>query len=295
MLAIFAGPLPSASAQAPAALARPTDVPKKSDDLWPPKTILEAILGSETGKEEPEEAKRIDPDRPHFPEASTTVGKGRVVLESGYTFSEKGSSSVSHSYPEALLRVGLFADWFEFRIGQTFVNQQQSGAGVRTRTNGAQDLYLGAKLALTEQNRYLPEIALIPQMTVPTGSSAVTAGRVLPGLNVDCGWQVIKDRFNIELLIATNRVRGDNHHSHLEVATGLTAAVNATKNLEVFAEWDAFYPQGQTSPAVGPQHYAIGGVVYFFTKDFAVDIRAGVGLNERANDFLAGTGFALRY
>ena len=45
----------------------------------------------------------------------------------------------------------------------------------------------------------------------------------------------------------------------------------------------------------GPSHYAVGGFVYFITKNVEVDIRAGVGLNQRANDFLAGTGFAIRY
>jgi hypothetical protein len=117
-------------------------------------------------------------------------------------------------------------------------------AGIHASENGAQDLYLGAKLPLIEQRQYLPEIALIPQMTVPTGSRSVTAGRVLPGLNVDCGWQVIQGLFNIELLIATNEVRDDGHRSHLEVATGLTAAVQLTRDLEAFVEWDAFYSAG---------------------------------------------------
>jgi len=36
-------------------------------------------------------------------------------------------------------------------------------------------------------------------------------------------------------------------------------------------------------------------LVYFITKDVEVDIRAGVGLNQRANDFLAGPGFAVRF
>jgi hypothetical protein len=74
-------------------------------------------------REEPEEEERLDPDRPHLPEASTTVGKGRIVLESGYTFTGKGSTFSSHAYPEALLRIGMFADWFEFRVGQNFLSQ----------------------------------------------------------------------------------------------------------------------------------------------------------------------------
>jgi len=118
---------------------------------------------------------------------------------------------------------------------------------------------------------------------------------VLPGLNVDSSWEVIKDRFSIELLTAINRVADDIHHAHVEVTTGLTGVFQLTRALEAFMEWDAFYPIGTIAQASSPRHYAVGGLVYFITKDFGVDIRAGVGLNERANDFLAGTGFAVRY
>jgi hypothetical protein len=256
------------------------------------KTLLEWPGHTRGDNEELEEHERLDPDRPHLPEASTAVGKGRIVLESGYTFTQKGSSFTSQSYPEALLRVGMFADWFEIRIGQSFLSRRQSVAGVRTSVEGAQDLYLGVKLALVQQQRYLPEIALIPQMTVPTGSGTVGAGKVLPGLNVDCAWEVIEQRFGIELLIATNRVQDDAHHALVELATGLTAVFGLTPKLEAFAEWDAFFPVGGTT---GVRHYAVGGFVYFITKDLEVDVRAGVGLNERANDFLAGAGFAVRY
>jgi hypothetical protein len=40
---------------------------------------------------------------------------------------------------------------------------------------------------------------------------------------------------------------------------------------------------------------AVGGLVYFITKNVAIDIRAGWGLNRPANDVIAGTGFAVRY
>jgi hypothetical protein len=109
-----------------------------------PKTLLEGILGSSENdkvKERSAEEDHLDADRPHFPEATTTVGKGRAILESGYTFTQKGDSFLSHSGPEALLRVGMFADWFEFRIGQNFLHQRQTAAGVTTTASGAQDLY----------------------------------------------------------------------------------------------------------------------------------------------------------
>jgi Putative MetA-pathway of phenol degradation len=262
-----------------------------------PKSLVEAISGSTAGEKSKDmsgEEDRLEPDRPHLPEASTAVGKGRAVLESGYTFNKKDTSLRSHSWPEALLRVGMFSDWFEFRIGQSFLNQRQTTAGTTISANGAQDLYLGFKVAVTEQKGFLPAIAVIPQMTVPTGSSAVSAGKALPGVNVDFSWDVIKDLFAVEVVVANNQVQGDMRSSHLETAVGLTGVVQLTKKLEAFVEWDSFYPVGAIGPA-GPRHYAVGGLVYFLTPNLAVDARAGIGLNDRSNDFLAGFGFAVRY
>jgi len=263
-----------------------------------PKTLLEGILGSSENdkvKERAAEEDHLDADRPHFPEATTTVGKGRAILESGYTFTQKGDSFLSHSGPEALLRIGMFADWFEFRIGQNFLDQRQTATGVTTTASGAQDLYLGVKLGLTEQYGWLPATVVIPQMTVPSGSAEVTARKVLPGVNLDFGWEVIKDLFNIELLIANNFVQDELGTSqHHELATGLTAVFQLTKKVEMFAEWDAFYPTGGLGSAA-PRNYAVTGLVYFVTPDLQLDMRAGVGLNHAANDFLAGVGFAARY
>jgi hypothetical protein len=261
-------------------------------DKGPP-TLMDLILGPGVARESEAEPDRIDPDRPHLPDASTTVGVGRVVVESGYTYARKDDTHVVQTYPEALLRVGAFAEWLELRVGQSFVDERQTVAGTRTTARGAQDLYLGAKLALTRQDGLLPATAIIPQMMVPTGSGEVTAGRVLPGVNLDFNWDVIKDRFGVELLIADNLVRDDIVGSHHEVTTGLTGVVQLSKNLEGFVEWDAFVPVG-AHDASGPRHYAVGGFVYFVTPDLAVDIRAGVGLNDHADDFIAGLGFALR-
>ena len=261
-----------------------------------PKTLFEALLWQTPeakSKHHSEEEERLEPDRPHFPEASTTVGNGRVMLEGGYTYTRKDSVLVSHGLPESLLRVGMFANWFEFRIGQNFLSERRTSAAGTFDASGAQDIYLGMKFALTEQRGLLPTAAVIPQMTTPTGSRAVTAGRTLPGVNLDLSWEVVKDSFAIELLIANNRVQDENGSSRHELGTGLTAGFQLTKKLEAFVEWDAFYPAHGIGPS-GPRHYAVGGLVYFLTPNLAVDARVGVGLNDRSNSFLAGIGFAVR-
>ena len=92
-----------------------------------PKTLLEAITRNKDNPGTNEPSERLDPDRPHLPEASTTVGRGRMILEGGYTFNEnKVSSSSAHDAPEAIFRAGILAEWFEVRIGQNFLKQQRS-------------------------------------------------------------------------------------------------------------------------------------------------------------------------
>jgi hypothetical protein len=245
-----------------------------------------------------EEEKRLDPDRPHLPEAASTVGLGRAVLESGYTFTSKGPAFLyQHSYPEALLRVGMFADWFELRISQNFINQKNiPGSGQPASINGAQDLTLGVKLGLTEQKEYMPEVALILQTTVPSGSSNVSNDTVLPGVNLDMGWEIIKNRFGMETVTSANGARDDASHTYVNFAQGITAVLDLTTNLQSFGEYDLFVPMGAISPeATHPQHYIVGGFMYYPNNNVELDIRAGVGLNEHAADFLVGTGFAVRY
>lgn len=125
---------------------------------------------------------QIVTDRPDFTEASSTVGRGVAQLELGYTFSfddAAGAETRSHSFPETLLRYGIAQDWMELRLGWNYASESINGL----RTDGAEDLYLGAKFGLTAQDGFLPEMALVPQLTVPAGARALSSDRVSPGVN----------------------------------------------------------------------------------------------------------------
>src|SRR5918995_1889969 len=64
-------------------------------------------------------------DRPDFTEASVTVGRGVRQLEMGYTYiyDDDGVTRTSaHSFPEFLLRVGVWADWLELRAGWNYAS-----------------------------------------------------------------------------------------------------------------------------------------------------------------------------
>lgn len=115
---------------------------------------------------------RLVTDRPHFSEASSLVGLGVVQIETGYSiFSNRanGTRTTTHSFPEPLLRMGVFAEWFEFRLASNYlVEHTSANTGSRT-VSGTDDMYLGAKVALAKQAGVLPELAVFPQMRLPTG------------------------------------------------------------------------------------------------------------------------------
>jgi hypothetical protein len=283
-----------------------------------PKTLFEWAIGKKERNGENGEAEtgedRLASDRPDFTEASSTVGRGRIQLEMGYTFirdRDNGSSFTGHSYPEALFRIGLFADWFELRIGQNFGNERTTGGPVGRADiapifhaigereagsfSGADDLYLGVKLWLTEQKGSLPEMALVFQTTVPTGADAFTARQMLPGINLLCGWDVIEDLVTLGTGFQVNRHLDGIGHYYVELAPSITAGYKLTQKLNGYTEFFAILPASSVDPDTKPEYYFDGGFQYFVTNDFALDIRAGVGLNRAADDFFAGTGLVYRY
>jgi len=281
------------------------DEPKTYKCKRPPKTLFEWAIGhdcqcevedDEEDDEEEEEEPDLASDRPDFTESSTNVGAGRVQIEMGYTFThdrEFGTTTRSHSYPETLVRIGLWADWLEFRIGQNFASEQLATGTLSEGAHGAEDLYLGIGLALTEQKGCLPESKIILQTLVPTGSGDHSDDQMLPGINFLYGWDIVPDHLTCGGSTQANRSRGDNAEYYVEVAQSFTVGYSLTDKLSAYTEWFGLFPCGSTS--IFPQHYFDAGFTYLVTKDFQLDIRAGVGLNRHADDLFTGAGFVRRF
>ncbi len=231
-------------------------------------------------------------DRPDFTEAASTVGLGVLQVEMGYTYTfdnDGVTQTKSHSYPETLFRYGIFADWLEFRAFWNYFDEEVGGM----RSTGAQDLYLGFKIGLTPQEGILPEMALIPQMTVPTGARAFTNDKVLPGANLNYAWEINDTWSTGGSTQFNNQIDELMPVSYTEWAQSWTLVYSYTDNLSSYTEWYAFFPHGAVT--AGPEHYFNGGFAYLLSNDVQWDIRAGVGLNDRADDYFVGSGLSIRY
>lgn len=263
-------------------------VPRKTLFQWSYGTSFE---GGPPGRDEP-----LASDRPDFTEASSTVGRGVRQLELGYTFirdSEAGSTLNAHSFPETLLRVGVLAEWLEFRIAYNHGVQSSNFAGIATDISGAEDLYLGAKLGLTPQEGFLPEMALVPQMTVPSGASNFTAEEVLPGINWLYGWDInefLSTAGSTQYNRALDSTTGE---PYAEFAQSWTIGYTLGEHLGAYTEFFAIIPDGADTDHT--QSYFDGGLIFPITNDLQFDVRAGVGLNRSADDYFVGSGAVIRF
>jgi hypothetical protein len=268
-----------------------------SCDCEGPKTLF-AQLGWEEPAEESGEEDTIETDRPDFTEASSTVGRGRVQLEMGYTYFRDREGDVAvdaHSFPETLLRVGVLAEWFELRLAWNYASERTRTGGLSTTISEPEDLYVGAKFALTEQHGLWPEMALMPQMTLPTAPRSPEgfgSGEVMPGVNWLYGWD-INDFLSLGGSTQGNRALDETGEFYTEFAQSLTIGYGLTDKLGAYTEWFGFFPHGAAEAK--PEYYFNGGFTYLVTNDVQLDIRAGLGLNDHADDFFAGTGLSVRW
>ena len=259
------------------------------------KTLLQWSYGTsfEGG---PDLNEPIVTDRPDFTEASSTVGRGVAQIEAGYTLfhnNDAGVKTDTHSFPETLLRVGMFADWFEFRADWNYSVEETTIAGVTTDQSGAEDLTLGCKIGLTPQECILPETAIIFQFSVPTGADAFTNDEVLPGFNYLYGWDLNED-WSLGGSTGVNAVTDDvTADSYQEINQSFTFGYSWTDEIKSYTEWYVLAPTSADTNR--PEHYFNGGFTVLLSNDVQWDIRAGVGLNEAADDFFAGSGISVRY
>ena len=257
-------------------------------------TLLRWYGDAEPADEESPWDEPLCSDRPDFTESACTVGRGVVQLEMGYTylFDDNGTAQVhAHSYPETLLRVGVLADWLELRVGWTYA--ADSIRGVTGTNDGHEDLYVGMKLGLTEQQGILPEMAIMPQMTLPTGSRIYTNDRLLPGVNWLYSWEINEFISTGGSTQINLNVDATSRETYVDFAQSWTVGYSLTDRLGAFTEWFMLSPSGaQTMPT---EHYIDGGFTYSVTNNLQLDIRAGKGLSDGAIDYFTGAGLVVRF
>lgn len=245
-----------------------------------PKLVICGLVGIWAGTAWAEE---LVTDRPDATESSSVVQSGQVQLELGWLYTESGDQR-THELPQTLVRIGVI-DRVELRIGWDGYVEARSFDGV----DGAGDGELGTKIYLSPENGAFPESALLAAVSIPWGDQELTSDEVDPafrfafshtlpyglslGYNLGAEWAT-EDDSTLSSFVYT-----------VALGFGLTDSLGGY--IEFFGDVGL--------SAAGDTHSFDGGLTYLISDDFQLDVLAGVGISDNADDWFAGAGVSYRF
>lgn len=228
-------------------------------------------------------------DRPDFTESTEAVPFGRAQIEMGYTYTHDGGgdSLRQHTAPELLVRVGLVRN-VELRIGWTgFVRSDTNGVIAQ----GGDDLTLGAKIKLLEQEGATPDFAVLVSTTVPVGAEAVSSDEYNPAIGLAWAYD-LTDWLSLGGNVNFAWPTSDSGAQFFQTSASIALGLSITDQLGAFAEYFGVFDADGSG---GPAHSFDTGLTYLINNNVQIDGRVGFGLNGRADDVFVGAGLAFRF
>lgn len=238
----------------------------------------------------------IETDRDSFTPTTTLVGRGRTMIESSYSFIDNRSETDSHSFPELLTRFGL-TDNVELRLGWNY----EIGGGGTVSSSGTPgedepigdggveegNVLYGLKVSLTQQDRWLPQSALIVHATTPTAgpenATQFNTGYVF-------GWRLPND-WTLDSSVRYSAASEEGDHFNLwapSVVVKIPMQEKWTTHVEYFGIFTDQREDERNSQYISP------GIHYLVTRDIEVGVRVGWGLNHDSAKFFSNVGAGVR-
>ncbi len=236
----------------------------------------------------------ISADRPGFGDGTGIVPIGHFQLELGYqfTFSDRNDvESQTHDGPLTLARVGIIDDRLELRVGTVGYeySRTDSGSGFETES-GFNDVRVGAKVKLWDQDKYLPCVALVASTTLGLGSKNISDREVEPSLEL--AWSLaIAGGFSVggSASVIYASTDGDRF---VQGAGSVLVGYSISDRIGAFAEYFLISPNTKGS---GTVHYVDFGATYLLTDQIQLDATVGFGLNDEADKFFVGGGVSFLF
>ena len=239
----------------------------------------------------------IETDRDSFTPATTTVGRGRLIFESAYSFIDNPVGFETHSLPEVVTRYGV-TDRVELHLGWNY----EVGGASTSFSGGVPDLdepavaklergsqfFYGLKAAVTDQDGWRPESAFIVEAGTPT-SGKETATQVITSYVF--GWKLPNDwKWDAALRYGNDSAEGD----HFNIwAPSTVLKVPVLERWTAHVEYFGIFSEGRADDSA--QHDFSPGIHYLMTPDLEIGLRLGWGLNDRSADFFNNVGFGWRF
>lgn len=235
----------------------------------------------------------ISTDRPGFADGAGIVPAGHHQLEAGNTWTlrrDQGMETQTIAVPQVLTRHGI-SEAVELRaLWNGYLWSRTTGSGAGGTVEGATDLQLGAKFLLVRQDEVLPTLALGVSSGLGTGSAEVgnrelePVFKLLAERDLGDGWGAFA---NLNLALP----KPDNDRfAQFQGAVGVTRALDDATG--VFVEYYVLAPNRRHEEGA---HYTDFGITHRVTRRLQVDLSAGLGWNDEADDLFVAVGAALLF
>ncbi|MDG5490572.1 transporter [Psychroserpens sp. SPM9] len=228
-------------------------------------------------------------DRPDATEASSTVGKGILQIETGglyESFEANSTKQEAYTYNTTLIRYGIL-DNLELRLGWDFVEgvTKVNGHKLANVSSGLSPLLLGVKIDIAKEDNGMPEIALIghvfPLFTAAQDYRPETTG--------------VDFRFSLSHTLSEKSSLGYNigaewGNDSPEAAAIYTLAYgySITDKFGMYAELYGDLPEDSSA-----NHYWDAGFTYLVSNDLQLDAYFGTSIT-KGQDLLVGLGASFR-
>ncbi len=233
-------------------------------------------------------------DRPDATESPFTVAPGVIQIETGgfYTSFEdmvEGNTVKQEvlGYNTTLVRIGVL-DNVELRLGWNFEEGRTTVNGTRLMdmTSGFSPLLAGAKVNITQENGWLPTIALLGHLYLP-----LSAGEDYKPDTTGADF-----RFSFAHTLSESSSLGYNIGAQWgddspEVAYTYTLSygLSISDRIGMYAELYGDLPENNSA-----NHFWDAGITYLVCPDFQLDATVGTSITE-GQDLLLSAGFSYRF
>lgn len=233
-------------------------------------------------------------DRPDKTESTSIVPRGFAQLEAGWSLETADAAGISlhtHTVPGLLARVGLL-DALEARLG--FAGFQLTNQAAPGGEEGLGDLELGVKYRLATARGWLPDVAVIGAVSVPTGSDGVTSGRVDPSLLLTVS-RPLSDRVSVGSNLGSSWITSDDglggRTTLVDLTYTLSFGIALSDRVGTFAETFGSLPANDGEAA----HHVDGGLTFLVRDNLQLDVSLGRGVaGGGASEWFVGAGAAVR-
>jgi hypothetical protein len=239
------------------------------------------------------EERELETDRDAFTPATSTVGHGISVLESSYSFIDNRTVAETHSFPETLVRYGI-SEQIEMRVGWNYeVGGTGDIASGSEEPNGGQleresQMLYGFKVALTEQNGWIPRSAAVLQGYTPTSGESSETDLVAA---YTFGWAFVnKWRLDSSIRYGTEHAGEDAFN---QWAPSIVLRIPVNEQWHAHIEYFGIYSDGAASEQSRP--FISPGMHYLITPNLELGARLGWGVTDDAPNFFSNVGVGWRF